>query len=137
MFTFSGYRRKGIAKELRLRVINKAKGYGCGTVQITAVDMGVNKIHKISKGSIMEFEKYKDYLISNWMPEYEAKHSTRDLMVAGWNMLLDEVFSPLIEKELGMHYIGNRFWVDDYCKHRRKVLSLFRQTDLGGSFLWG
>ena len=85
----------------------------------------------------MEFEKYKDYLISHWMPEYEAKHSTRDLMVTGWNMLLDEVFSPLIEKELGMHYIGNRVWVDNYCKHRRKVLSLFRQTDLGGSFMWG
>ena len=85
----------------------------------------------------MEFEKYKDHLISNWMPEYEAKHSTRDLMVTGWNMLLDEVFSPLIEKELGMHYIGNRIWVDDYCKHRRKVLSLFPQTDLGGNFMWG
>lgn len=85
----------------------------------------------------MEFEKYKDHLISCWMPEYEAKHSTRDLMVAGWNMLLDEVFSPLIEKELGMRYIGNRVWVDDYIKHRRKVLSLFQQTDLGGSFKWG
>ena len=85
----------------------------------------------------MEFDKYKDYLISCWMPEHEAEHSTRHLMVAGWNMLLDEVFSPLIEKELGMHYIGNRIWVDDYCKHRRKVLSLFPQTDLGGNFMWG
>ena len=85
----------------------------------------------------MEFDKYKDYLISNWMPEHEAEHSTRHLMVAGWNMLLDEVFSPLIEKELGMRYIGNRVWVDDYSKHRRKVLSLFQQTDLDGSFRWG
>ena len=85
----------------------------------------------------MEFDKYKDYLISCWMPEHEAEHSTRHLMVAGWNMLLDEVFSPLIEKELGMRYIGNRVWVDDYSKHRRKVLSLFQQTDLDGSFRWG
>lgn len=51
----------------------------------------------------MEFEKYKEYLISFWMPEYEAQHSTRDLMVAGWNMLLDEVFSTIISRELGMH----------------------------------
>lgn len=85
----------------------------------------------------MKFEKYKEHLISHWMPEYEAEHSTRDLMVAGWNMLLDEVFTPLIEKELGMRYIGNRVWVDEYSRHRRKVLSLFQQTDLGGSFKWG
>ena len=85
----------------------------------------------------MEFEKYKEHLISFWMPEYEDKYSTRDLMVAGWNMLLDEVFSPLIEKELGMRYLGNRVWADDYCEHRRRVLSLFQQTDLGGCFQWG
>ena len=38
----------------------------------------------------MEFEKYKKYLISTWLPEYEAEHTERDLMVEGWNMLLDE-----------------------------------------------
>lgn len=85
----------------------------------------------------MEFEKYKKYLISTWLPEYEAEHTERDLMVEGWNMLLDEVFSPLIDKELGMRYLGNRIWADDYCLHRRRVLSLFQQTDLGGSFKWG
>lgn len=51
-------------------------------------------------------------------------------MVEGWNMLLDEVFSPLIAKELGMLDLGNRIWADDYCNHRRRVLSLFQQTDL-------
>ena len=85
----------------------------------------------------MEFEKYKKYLISTWLPEYEAEHTERDLMVEGWNMLLDEVFSPLIAKELGMRYLGNRIWADDYCNHRRRVLSLFQQTDSGGSFKWG
>ena len=35
------YRRKGIAKELLSRVVNDAREYGCGTVQITASDMGV------------------------------------------------------------------------------------------------
>ncbi|MCR5233158.1 MAG: GNAT family N-acetyltransferase [Lachnospiraceae bacterium] len=41
MFTDPDYRRKGIAKELLSRVIDEAKNYGCGTVQITASDMGV------------------------------------------------------------------------------------------------
>lgn len=41
MFTSPNYRRKGIAKELLSRVINDAKAYGCGTIQITASDMGV------------------------------------------------------------------------------------------------
>lgn len=41
MFTNPDYRRKGIAKELLSRVVKEAKDYGCGTVQITASDMGV------------------------------------------------------------------------------------------------
>lgn len=32
--------RKGIAKELLSRVVNDARDYGCGTIQITASDMG-------------------------------------------------------------------------------------------------
>jgi GNAT superfamily N-acetyltransferase len=41
MYTLKKYRRKGIAKELLYRVVNEAKDYGCGAVQITASDMGV------------------------------------------------------------------------------------------------
>lgn len=41
MFTSSDYRRQGIAKELLTRVVDEAREYGCGTVQITASDMGV------------------------------------------------------------------------------------------------
>lgn len=41
MFTETHYRRQGIAKELLTRVVNEAKEYGCGAVQITASDMGV------------------------------------------------------------------------------------------------
>ena len=41
MFTDKAYRRKGIAKELLSRVVNEARKMGCGTVQITASDMGV------------------------------------------------------------------------------------------------
>ena len=41
MFTDKEYRRQGIAKELLSRVVNEAREKGCGTVQITASDMGV------------------------------------------------------------------------------------------------
>ena len=41
MFTDRAYRRQGIAKELLSRVVNEAREKGCGTVQITASDMGV------------------------------------------------------------------------------------------------
>ncbi len=41
MFTSNNYRRQGIARELLSRVVQEAKEYGCGAVQITASDMGV------------------------------------------------------------------------------------------------
>ena len=41
MYTNPKYRRMGISKELLQRVIEEAKVSGCGTVQITASDMGV------------------------------------------------------------------------------------------------
>lgn len=41
MFTDSGFRRRGIARELLSRVVEEARKAGCGTVQITASDMGV------------------------------------------------------------------------------------------------
>lgn len=41
MFTDKNYRRKGIAKTLLSKIIEEAKIRNCGTVQITASDMGV------------------------------------------------------------------------------------------------
>ena len=41
MYTNPDYRRQGIARELLRRVVEEARAYGCGTVQITASDMGV------------------------------------------------------------------------------------------------
>ena len=41
MFTNPNYRRMGIAKELLHRVVDEAREYGCGAIQITASDMGV------------------------------------------------------------------------------------------------
>ena len=41
MYTVPDFRRKGIARELLSRVVEEARAYGCGAVQITASDMGV------------------------------------------------------------------------------------------------
>ena len=41
MYTDPNYRRLGIATQLLDRVVNEAKDYGCGTIYITASDMGV------------------------------------------------------------------------------------------------
>lgn len=41
MYTVKAYRRTGIAKTLLSKVVEEAKEQGCGTVQITASDMGV------------------------------------------------------------------------------------------------
>ena len=41
MYTDPNYRRMGIAKELLHRVVEEARKYGCGSVQITASNMGV------------------------------------------------------------------------------------------------
>ncbi len=41
MFTDPDYRRRGIARELLSRVVEAARNHGCGTVQITASDIGV------------------------------------------------------------------------------------------------
>ena len=41
MYTDPDYRRMGIATALLDRVVNEAREYGCGTIYITASDMGV------------------------------------------------------------------------------------------------
>lgn len=41
MFTLKSHRRQGIARELLSRVMEEAREYGCGAVQITASDIGV------------------------------------------------------------------------------------------------
>ncbi|MGN0154553.1 MAG: GNAT family N-acetyltransferase [Lachnospiraceae bacterium] len=59
MFTAKEYRRQGIAKELLSRVIEEAKEYGCGTVQITASDMGVHLYTDygfVKNGNFMQYK---------------------------------------------------------------------------------
>lgn len=59
MYTNPDYRRKGIAKELLTRVVNDAKEYGCGSIQITASDMGI-KLYRdfgfIHNGNFMQYK---------------------------------------------------------------------------------
>lgn len=59
MFTDPDYRRKGIAKELLSRVVEEARTYGCGTVQITASDMGVllyTDFGFVKNGNFMQYK---------------------------------------------------------------------------------
>jgi GNAT superfamily N-acetyltransferase len=59
MFTAKDYRRKGIAKELLNRVVNEAREYGCGTIQITASDMGVllyTNFGFVKNGNFMQYK---------------------------------------------------------------------------------
>lgn len=59
MFTANDYRRQGIAKELLMRVVNEAKEYGCGCVQITASDMGVllyTDFGFVKNGNFMQYK---------------------------------------------------------------------------------
>ena len=58
MFTDTNYRRKGIARELLSRVVNDAKIYACGCVQITASDMGVllyTNFGFVKNGNFMQY----------------------------------------------------------------------------------
>lgn len=59
MFTDPGYRRRGIARELLSRVVEEARKYGCGTVQITASDMGVllyTDFGFVKNGNFMQYK---------------------------------------------------------------------------------
>lgn len=59
MFTANDYRRQGIAKTLLSRVVNEAKEYGCGSVQITASNMGVllyTDFGFVKNGNFMQYK---------------------------------------------------------------------------------
>lgn len=59
MYTDPGYRRQGIAKELLKRVVEEARAYDCGSVQITASDMGVllyTDFGFVKNGNFMQYK---------------------------------------------------------------------------------
>ena len=61
MYTLKEYRRLGIAKELLTKVVKDAKDYGCGTVHITASNMGVLLYANFGfkkNGNFMQYDFY-------------------------------------------------------------------------------
>ncbi|MBQ5769249.1 MAG: GNAT family N-acetyltransferase, partial [Clostridiales bacterium] len=59
MYTDNNYRRQGIAKKLLSMVVDEARAYGCGVVQITASDMGVllySDFGFVKNGNFMQFK---------------------------------------------------------------------------------
>ena len=59
MYTDPGFRRRGIARELLGRVVEEARKYGCGAVQITASDMGVllyTAFGFVKNGNFMQYK---------------------------------------------------------------------------------
>ena len=59
MYTDPAYRRMGIGKELLGRVVEEARAYGCGAVQITASDMGVllyTSFGFVKNGNFMQYK---------------------------------------------------------------------------------
>ena len=59
MYTDPEYRRKGIAKELLSRVVEEARIYDCGSVKITASDMGVllySDFGFVKNGNFMQYK---------------------------------------------------------------------------------
>ena len=59
MFTDNDYRRRGIAKKLLSLVVEEAKKYECGTIQITASDMGVllyTDFGFVKNGNFMQYK---------------------------------------------------------------------------------
>lgn len=59
MYTDPDHRRRGIARELLRRVVEEAREYGCGSVQITASDMGVllyTDFGFVKNGNFMQYK---------------------------------------------------------------------------------
>ena len=63
MYTDPDYRRRGIAKALLKRVVDEARRYGCGAVQITASEMGVPLYADfgfVKNGRFMQYQLRED-----------------------------------------------------------------------------
>lgn len=59
MYTLPAYRRRGLARTLLAKVVEEARAYGCGAVQITASDMGVllyADFGFVKNGNFMQFK---------------------------------------------------------------------------------
>lgn len=79
--------------------------------------------------------KYKEFQRKPMSPDEEITDVR--LTFNGWKLLLDETLSPLIEKELGMRYLGDYIWATDYENDMRRVLKVFIINEAFACFNWG
>lgn len=79
--------------------------------------------------------KYKEFQRKPMSPD--EKITDVRLTFNGWKLLLDETLSPLIEKELGMRYLGDYIWATDYENDMRRVLKVFIINEAFACFNWG
>ena len=88
------------------------------------------------KENYTDYSRYLQYTYNPWKPGAD-KRTVVNMRYAGWKMLLGEALSEGIERELGLRYLGNGIWADDYVNHCRKVLTLFKINDAFVTFQWG
>lgn len=88
------------------------------------------KVRKNDSDIKIDFDMYRNYQCADAV-DYVS------LTPTGWKMLFSEVLSPIIEKELGLKYLGGYTWAGEYYNHRRKVLKLFLINRAYATFQWG
>ena len=54
-----------------------------------------------------------------------------------WKALMDQVLSPLMERELGLIYLGGYLWAGPWEDHRRKLVQVFLVNQAYGTLQWG
>lgn len=54
-----------------------------------------------------------------------------------WKALMDQGLSPLMERELGLTYLGGYLWAGPWEDHRRKLVQVFLINQAYGTLQWG
>ena len=54
-----------------------------------------------------------------------------------WKTLMDQVLSPLMERELGLTHLGGYLWAGPWEDHRRKIVQVFLTNQAYGTLQWG
>lgn len=88
------------------------------------------KVRKNDFDIKIDFDLYRSY-------QRADEEDSVSLTSTGWKLLFSEVLSPIIEKELGLKYLGGYTWAGEYYNHRRKVLNLFLINQAFATFQWG
>lgn len=97
----------------------------------------ISKLALRTKRKIDNDDMKKDY---DYYKEYVSNIETSNniyLNLVGFKKLISETLSNIIEKELGMKYLGNGFWATEYDNHRRKVLQIFLINNAYATLSWG